>query len=83
VVDSLFEIPLPKEVAMSMTLSDREGNRRIVKVYQDPLTCKSFEGDAWLMKPLKCDIGDGTEYWEVKFISDEMRVQRFINLKHH
>jgi len=50
----------------------KKGDR--VKIYQDPLTKKKFEGDAVLVKRFgnSKDAGPnykgcGLEYWEVKF----------------
>ena len=68
---------------MSLTMADRNGNRRIIKIYHDPITCKEFEGDVWLMKPLDCiGMGDNLEYWEVKFL-DGFITERLVNRKHH
>ena len=53
-----------------------------VKVYQDPITCKDFEGYAKLIEPMprKRDIKGLTETWLVKF-EDEAKVERTINLE--
>ena len=53
-----------------------------VRVYQDPITCKDFEGYAKLIepKPKKRDIKGLTETWLVKF-EDGTKVERTINLE--
>jgi len=53
-----------------------------VGVYQDPITCKDFEGYAKLTepKPKKRDIKGLTETWLVKF-DDGTKVERTINLE--
>jgi hypothetical protein len=53
-----------------------------VRVYQDPITCKDFEGYAKLIesRPRKRDIKGLTETWLVKF-EDGAKVERTINLE--
>jgi hypothetical protein len=52
-----------------------------IKVFQDPITCKDFEGYAKLIEPMprKRDIKELTETWIVKF-EDGTKVERTINL---
>ncbi len=50
----------------------------LVKIYQDPITCKELEGEAKLIhKHLTKD------FWRVKFISDGFVCDRFINPDNH
>ncbi len=46
----------------------------IVKIYQDPVTCKRLEGDAKLLKKHFT-----VNFWKVKFISDGFICDRFVN----
>ncbi len=54
-----------------------------VQVYYDPVDCKHHEGSAEL---LRCEIDRPDEsmaYWKVRFISDGMKVSRWINRENH
>lgn len=52
----------------------------IVKIYDDPYSCEKFEGEAELLRKLKEEQG-GQEYWEVKFLLDGFRTQRWVNVR--
>ena len=55
---------------------------RVVKVYQKPLTNEDFEGQAALIK--KEDNvqskHEGFEYWYVRFLDEENKVLRLVNV---
>ncbi len=52
-----------------------------VKIYQDPESCGTFEGEATLLRSL--DNGTCTqEYWMVEF-DDGYRVPRWVNVGNH
>ena len=57
-------------------------NKRVVKVYQKPLTNEDFEGQAALIK--KEDNvqskHEGFEYWYVRFLDEENKVLRLVNV---
>ena len=57
-------------------------NKRVVKVYQKPLTNEDFEGQAALIKKAKIQHipKPGFEYWFVRFLDDENPVLRLINM---
>ena len=57
-------------------------NKRVVKVYQKPLTNEDLEGQAALIKKAKIQhiLKPGFEYWFVRFLDDENPVLRLINM---
>jgi len=46
----------------------------IVKIYQDPITCKKLEGNAKLLKKHFTK-----NFWKVKFLSDGFICDRFVS----
>ena len=50
----------------------------VVKVYDDPLNSKGFEGLARLVKCLDDKFGDGLEFWEVRFLDTGFETRRLI-----
>lgn len=57
-----------------------------VKVYQDPITCKDFEGTAKLVNFLgnnrsRPGRGVDQEYWSVEFGNDPHSYSRWVNVK--
>lgn len=62
---------------------DESGNLKIVKVYEDPFTCRVFEGDAWLLRRHDSwDCERSIECWTVEFLNGDI-VTRFINKEIH
>ena len=58
----------------------------IVKVYEDPITCKKLEGEAKLLDYISTNheaTSNETQYWTVRFIKDGQKVDRFINVNSH
>lgn len=53
----------------------------IVKIYQDPITKKDYEGQAKLLSLYRPDVGDGREIWKVKFLDDGYITTRTIYKK--
>lgn len=49
----------------------------IVTIYEDPITQQKPEGKAQLIHK-ELDLGDGLEYWVVKFPEDDDTVHRTI-----
>jgi hypothetical protein len=49
-----------------------------VKIYADPITCKTFEGTATLLSCIDPEFNPEYEYWNVRF-SDGMNLARFVN----
>ena len=61
---------------------------KIVKIYEDPITCKKLEGEAFLHKFISCQgFYEGAELslWEVRSIipSDNSIYSRTINSKNN
>jgi hypothetical protein len=55
---------------------------RVVKVYQKPLTNEDFEGEAALIKKseIQHTSKPGYEYWYVRFLDEENKVLRLVNM---
>lgn len=54
----------------------------VVMIYEDPITCRHPEGEAFL---IECLIpSDGTrEYWRVRFTADNFKTSRWVNVTNH
>ncbi len=50
-----------------------------VKVFEDPITCNTFEGTAKLIELYRGDRGDNLSLWSVRFLSDGFETLRTIN----
>ncbi len=58
----------------------------IVKVYEDPITCEKSEGQAKLLqyhRTIKESSDSELEFWTLRFISDGVKVERFVNVQKH
>lgn len=53
----------------------------IALIYEDPYTCRKFEGKAELIEKLDLYHSDALEYWYVKFIDTKDKYKRWINLE--
>jgi hypothetical protein len=55
---------------------------RVIKVYQKPLTNEDFEGQAALIKKENNVTSNqpGYEYWYVRFLDEENKVLRLVNV---
>ena len=57
-------------------------NKNVVNVYQKPLTNEDFEGQAALIKK-EDNVHSpkpGYEYWYVRFLDEENKVLRLVNM---
>jgi hypothetical protein len=57
-------------------------NKNVVNVYQKPLTNEDFEGQAALIKK-EDNVQSkqpGYEYWYVRFLDEEAKVLRLVNM---
>ena len=52
---------------------------KVVNIYEDPVTCRRFEGEATLLDSHRPDDGDGLSLWTVKFLDDGHKVFRIVN----
>jgi hypothetical protein len=57
-------------------------NKRVVNIYQKPLTNEDFEGQAALIKKENNvqSKHEGFEYWYVRFLDEENKVLRLVNV---
>lgn len=54
---------------------------QVVTIYEDPITQTKVEGQARLLRK-ECDLGDGLEYWAVKFLGyEDITLHRTIKAK--
>mgnify|MGYP001466248638 CR=1 FL=1 len=49
-----------------------------ITVFQDPLTCKTPEGDARLIQFIE-KYHDGLERWQVRFLGEKEKFERLID----
>ena len=54
----------------------------VVRIYEDPVTCENFEGNAILIDEYRSDHGDGLSLWSVEFIGEDFLCIRTVNEKH-
>lgn len=47
-----------------------------VAIYEDPITCRKFEGEAVLIKRLS--LGPDSERWRVRFEGEEETYERWV-----
>ena len=57
----------------------------VVRVHEDPITCKKLEGSAYLIRQITVGyyVEPGLEIWDVKFVGGhrcDPRVRRLINI---